>query len=220
MQTTMNSVAGNGTVDASGTSAVASAADQALQLFTTLLVAQVKNQDPLAPTDPSQFVNQLTQQTQMEALQKLAAQGSASTSTLQSLRMLSLGGQVGSAGAVATDHVALDGSPVQTTLTLDVPSARTSLVLTGSDGTAHRVTLGSRPAGALDFKLDPKALGLLPGRYALRVEADGATGSRLEVHGTLASVRLGANGTLVGQVANVGEVPPDSITQFNGRPGA
>ncbi|HET9643009.1 MAG TPA: flagellar hook capping FlgD N-terminal domain-containing protein [Burkholderiaceae bacterium] len=220
MQTTMNPVANNGTSAASDTGAVASAADQALQLFTTLLVAQVKNQDPLAPTDPSQFVNQLTQQTQMEALQKLAAQGSATTSMLQSLHVLSLGGQVGSDVAVATDHVTLSGSPVQTTLTLDVASARTSLVLTGSDGVGHRVALGSRPAGAFDIKLDPEALGLPPGRYALRVEADGGAGSRIEVHGTLASVRLAANNALVAQVGNVGEVTPDSITQFNGRPGA
>ncbi|RZI59199.1 MAG: hypothetical protein EOP37_12495, partial [Rubrivivax sp.] len=40
-------------------------------LFTTLLVAQIKNQDPLSPQDPSQFVSQLTQLSQVESMQKL-----------------------------------------------------------------------------------------------------------------------------------------------------
>ena len=47
------------------------------KLFTTLLVAQIRNQNPLEPQDPSEFVGQMTQLSQMEALQMLARQGSA-----------------------------------------------------------------------------------------------------------------------------------------------
>jgi|SRR5450432_1277093 flagellar basal-body rod modification protein FlgD len=36
------------------------------QMFLQLLVAQIKNQDPTTPTDPSQFVAQLAQFSQLE----------------------------------------------------------------------------------------------------------------------------------------------------------
>ena len=42
------------------------------EMFTKLLVAQIQNQDPLEPSDPSQFVQQLTQLSQTEAMQNLA----------------------------------------------------------------------------------------------------------------------------------------------------
>ena len=48
------------------------------QLFTRLLIAQIKNQNPLEPTDPSQFVSQLTQLSQVESMQQLVAQTNAS----------------------------------------------------------------------------------------------------------------------------------------------
>ncbi len=36
--------------------------------FLTLLVSQLKNQDPLAPADSTQFITQLTQYSQLEQL--------------------------------------------------------------------------------------------------------------------------------------------------------
>lgn len=38
------------------------------QTFLKLLVAQIKNQDPTSPTDPIQFVSQLTQYSELEQL--------------------------------------------------------------------------------------------------------------------------------------------------------
>jgi flagellar basal-body rod modification protein FlgD len=38
------------------------------QTFLKLLVAQIKNQDPTSPTDPTQFVGQLTQYSELEQL--------------------------------------------------------------------------------------------------------------------------------------------------------
>ena len=46
-------------------------------MFTTLLVAQIKNQDPLNPTDSSQYVTQLAQLSQVQSLATLTTQGSA-----------------------------------------------------------------------------------------------------------------------------------------------
>jgi flagellar basal-body rod modification protein FlgD len=63
-----------GATPASGTSSVAnSSASSTDQLtnestFLKLLVAQVKHQDPLSPADPTQFIGQLVQFSQLEQL--------------------------------------------------------------------------------------------------------------------------------------------------------
>ncbi len=58
------------------------------QTFLKLLVAQIKNQNPLNPTDAVQFVGQLTQYSELEQLigirsgmQQLTAQSSADPAT-------------------------------------------------------------------------------------------------------------------------------------------
>ncbi|HEY4367439.1 MAG TPA: flagellar hook capping FlgD N-terminal domain-containing protein [Steroidobacteraceae bacterium] len=188
------------------------------QLFTTLLVAQIKNQNPLEPADPSEFVGQMTQLSQMEALQKLAAQDSTNGSMLESLQVLALGGQVGSQVMAATDSVAIDKQPVQGRFTLMDNAADVSLVLESAGGKEQRITLGTRSAGDVPFTIDPQALGLTPGTYSMRVETATKESPTVEIAGTLQNVRLSPTDGLVLNVANVGQVASGAITAFNGRP--
>jgi flagellar basal-body rod modification protein FlgD len=185
-------------------------------MFTKLLVAQIRNQDPLAPSDPSQFVNQLSQLSQTEALQSLSKTTSASASVLQSLQVLAMGGQVGSTVTVATDRVRIDGSPLSGSIALPAAGA-SQLVLTGADGQPHTLALPFHTAGSQAFTLDPAALGLAPGSYA--IAAKSADGSLLpvEIAGRVNSVRLSGTGSVVLQVAGVGDVDPSAITGFNGK---
>ncbi|MGJ9417748.1 flagellar hook capping FlgD N-terminal domain-containing protein [Massilia sp. CMS3.1] len=185
-------------------------------MFTKLLVAQIRNQDPLAPSDPSQFVNQLSQLSQTEALQSLSKTTSASGSVLQSLQVLAMGGQVGSQVTVATDRVRLDGSPLSGSINLPAAGSA-NLVLTGADGRNHSVALPFHTAGATSFTIDPSALGLAPGSYSISGQiADGAR-VPVEIAGRVDSVRLSGTGSVVLQVAGVGDVDPSAITGFNGK---
>ena len=54
----------------SATTSTASSSDALTseQTFLQLLIAQIKNQDPTTPTDPVQFVTQLTQYSELEQL--------------------------------------------------------------------------------------------------------------------------------------------------------
>ncbi|HEU5434822.1 MAG TPA: flagellar basal body rod modification protein, partial [Telluria sp.] len=63
------------------------------------------------------------------------------------------------------------------------------------------------------------ALGLPDGNYTMT--AMGADGRALpiEVNSRLDSVRMSANGGVLLQVANIGEVDPSAITGFNGKAG-
>jgi flagellar basal-body rod modification protein FlgD len=58
------------TADASTTGSISSSSDALTseQTFLKILVAQIQNQDPTSPTDPTQFVSQLTQYSELEQL--------------------------------------------------------------------------------------------------------------------------------------------------------
>ena len=92
MQTSPTGGAAGGAGSATG-GAIAQAlgGSEMSHMFTTLLVAQIRNQNPLEPTDPSEFVAQLTQLSQTESMQALVAQSGAQASTLNSLQTLALG---------------------------------------------------------------------------------------------------------------------------------
>jgi flagellar basal-body rod modification protein FlgD len=216
---TNNSLAASNNTAGAGTDAVSASADVSANkdMFTKLLVAQIRNQDPLAPSDPSQFVNQLSQLSQTEALQSLSKTTSASASVLQSLQVLAMGGQVGSQVTVATDRLRLDGSAVSGSIKLPSASSATNLVLTGADGQAHNISLPFHSAGSQAFTIDPSALGLAPGSYSIAAQtADGAS-VPVEIAGTVSSVRLSGTGSVVLQVAGVGDIDPSAITGFNGK---
>jgi flagellar basal-body rod modification protein FlgD len=76
MATSLNPISASNAATPSTQSAAASA-DLSLtpdkQTFLELLVAQIKNQDPLNPTDGSQFVAQLAQFSELEQTMGIAA---------------------------------------------------------------------------------------------------------------------------------------------------
>lgn len=213
---TSNSLAGNTGSQATAKVATQAATNENRDMFTKLLVAQIQNQDPLAPQDPTAYVNQLSQLSQTEALQNLSQMTTANASILQSMQTLAMGGQVGSDVTVATDTLKLDGGMVKGTIQLNGASSATTLVLTGQDGQQHTIELGAHGSGSQSFTIDPDALGLPPGTYAIQAKPSDGTSPQIEIAARLNSVRV-ANGGVVLQVANVGEVAPSSITGFNGK---
>ncbi|GAB3448690.1 flagellar basal body rod modification protein [Massilia solisilvae] len=221
MQTSSTNLFNKNTAGAASDKVATSApSNENRDMFTKLLVAQIRNQDPLSPSDPTQFVNQLSQLSQTEALQSLAQTNSTSASLLQSLQVLAMGAQVGSQVSVATGTVRLDGDKVSGSVMLSAGSAATKLVLTGADGAAHEITLPPHGPGALPFTIDPVALGLASGSYTLQAQAADGTAPQVEVTGRLDSVRMSASGGVLLQVANIGEIDPPAITGFNGKAGA
>jgi flagellar basal-body rod modification protein FlgD len=220
MQTSLfgnSSAAATTTTPPASTNPLANTTGEMADMFTRLLVAQIKNQDPLSPSDPSQFVNQLTQLSQTESLQSLAKITSANAGVLQSMQILAMGAQVGSEVSVRAGSVTLDGTPVSGSIALPDATPQATLVLTGADGTQHPVDLGPRSAGEAPFTIDPAALGLAPGSYILAVNAGGVrSNAAISVAGKIASVRVGQNGDVALNVAHVGEIAPSAIIAFNG----
>jgi flagellar basal-body rod modification protein FlgD len=193
-------------------------------MFTKLLVAQIQNQDPLDPMQPDQFVTQLTQMSQVEAMQNMASLSQANSAMLESMLVVSLGGQVGSNVMVKTDAVDLDGSTtVHGAFNLDASTDDAVVTVTGDDGVQHKIDLGAQKAGEVKFDIDPSKLGLPAGHYKLAVQAgtddNGNTQApSVEIEGKLQSVRLGDSGDVILSVAGIGDVTTADITRFLGNP--
>jgi flagellar basal-body rod modification protein FlgD len=200
-----------------GAVATQASTDPNRDMFTKLLVAQIQNQDPLSPQDPTTYVNQLSQLSQTEALQNMSQSSSANAALLQSLQTLAMGGQVGSTVTVATNTLQLDQDKVSGSVQLDGTSTGTSLVLTGPDGQQHAFDLGPG-SGAQSFTLDPVALGLPAGSYTIQAHPSDGSSPQVEIAARLNSVRV-TGGSVVLQVAGVGQVDPSAITGFNGKSG-
>lgn len=204
---------------AQGAASGINANGEVTQLFTTLLVAQIRNQNPLEPTDPSEFVSQLSQLSQMESLQKLAMQTSANGAMLESLQVLALGNHIGTQVTAATEHVVVDKEPITGHLTLESASESVVLVLENGTGQQQRIALGARPAGDVPFTIDPAKLELAPGTYSVRVETAGGDSSPVvQIMGTLRGVRIMAADGVRLDVEHVGEITSGALTAFNGAP--
>ncbi|HXK07743.1 MAG TPA: flagellar hook capping FlgD N-terminal domain-containing protein [Verrucomicrobiae bacterium] len=74
-----------GTSSSSGTAAASDNTTVTKNMFLQLLVAQIKNQDPLNPTDSVQFLTQLAQFQQLEQSMNMGEDLSAARSDLDQL---------------------------------------------------------------------------------------------------------------------------------------
>src|SRR5690349_17460274 len=155
--------------------------------FLKLLVAQMKNQDPLKPMDNTDFVAQLAQFSNLEQvmginsrLDTLAAQGRG----LQNTQVSDL---VGKTVTINGSSVSLDGSGSGATFGFQLGSTAndTSITVTNSAGNVVRtIDGGSRPAGLNKMAWDGKNdAGVLQpaGAYTVTVAAQNGVGGPIPV---------------------------------------
>ncbi|MDA8061022.1 MAG: flagellar biosynthesis protein FlgD [Actinomycetota bacterium] len=111
------------------------------QTFLQLLVDQLKYQDPLSPTSSSQFVSQVAQLSQVEAVQQLNQELGASSGSEQAMSAASLiGKQVQATGS--------GGSPVSGVVTsVSLSSGSPVLLVGGSQVPLSEVTEISGSSG-------------------------------------------------------------------------
>lgn len=152
--------------------------------FLRLLVAQLKNQDPLNPMDNSAFVAQTAQFSSLEQLQNM-------NKTLSQLAATSGNGGVAGASALLGKTVAVNGSPLaldgtrSATLAYALPATAASVAIRVFDesGKAVRTMVVGQQGGgthqvAFDG-LDDSGRRLSAGAYSYQVAAVNATGLAL-----------------------------------------
>ncbi|MCA9541556.1 MAG: flagellar hook assembly protein FlgD [Myxococcales bacterium] len=169
------------------------------EAFLKLLVAQVGNQDPLAPQGTEQFVQQLTQFSTLEQLMNLnsgmnnLALGQLSNNSQEAVRF------VGREVIARGDAVALDGAgpvPVRYSVEPEAETVTLTIYPEGSDEPVRQVQVdGSRGDGTFDWDgTDDLGRPVVEGRYRVSIEATDAEGTPLTadtfVRGLVTGVRF------------------------------
>ncbi|MEE8728874.1 MAG: flagellar hook assembly protein FlgD [Rahnella inusitata] len=160
--TSINDTTDNTIAAASATSTTSgSSADDLSSSFLTLLVAQLKNQDPTNPMDNSQLTTQLAQISTVSGIEKLnTTLGSisgqiTSGSSVQASSLIGHGVMVsGSTILVGSDT---DGTVSTTPFGLELESAADNVTATVTDSTGKAVktiSLGSQTAGVHSYTWD------------------------------------------------------------------
>jgi flagellar basal-body rod modification protein FlgD len=123
--------------------------------FMTLLVTQMKNQDPLNPMDNAQVTSQMAQLSTVTGIDKL-------NNTVQSLMTSMQTGQSYQAANMIGHNVLVPGTAVSTSGTggyfgVDLPTGadKLSILIKNSAGaTVRTMSLGAQDAGSIPFKWD------------------------------------------------------------------
>ncbi len=224
----MNSLSidtGNNPLSALGSSSTTVSDQSASSLtqsdFIDLLVAQVSNQDPSKPLDPSQFMNQLSQFSMVSGVQELNDSFNALAGKLaadQSIQAANLVGHdvliPGGYGELMTT----DGISGQ--LSLPDHSSEVTLKIYNEQGVEVReLPLGGHDAGDVQFQWDGFAddgNAATPGNYVVIAEAM-INGTQQAVEVSLQkrvdSVTLSQDGTQTTLNLNTGESVPLSQVQ-------
>ena len=152
--------------------------------FTTLLLAQLKNQDPLNPMDSSQFSSQLAQFSSLEQLTNIntsleSMKESQDTNTkYKALDMI--GKQIEADG----NDISLEDGSASGTFTLGSAAATCSAVIYDSNSKVVRtIDLGPLAAGDHTFSWDGKSLTgttLAEGTYSYKIVAKDKLGTSVD----------------------------------------
>src|SRR3954451_10019289 len=137
-ETTMtSSVSGTGSAATSTATASVSREDQMDQdTFLKLLVAQMKYQDPSNPTDPTQFMSQTAQFTQVQKLEQIATQNA----SLLGLQRSMSGGALAGPSVTYTDDAGQSRTGTVSSVVLGDDTTDATAVVNGSSVPMGRIT--------------------------------------------------------------------------------
>jgi len=151
--------------------------------FLKLMMAQMKNQDPFKAMDPTAFVGQLAQFSQVSGIQDMQSSMDSLAQSMRSTQVLDGSSMVGRDVLVATDEAVI-GETGGIKGAVNMPAGVESAVLNIKDsaGTLVRSVQLSTTAGTNDFTWDgTTSLGerARAGTYSVEIQAtaDGLNGS-------------------------------------------
>ena len=191
----ISSVTGSTSTDTTktaSTAATSTAMDK--NAFLKLLIAQMQHQDPLNPTEGTEYVTQLAQFSLVEQSQNQATQLtniSTQVGGLASNEAAALVGKtvtISNAAGVAWDGITATGASVN----LAAASAKTTVEIQDANGkTVRTIDAGAHPAGALPVTWDGKdnnGQAVAKGNYSLKVTATTADGKSIDVQNKVSGI--------------------------------
>ncbi len=219
------STSATGSGSSTGTGGITGAATLGGTDFLTLMLAQLKNQDPTSPVDSNTFLTQLAQLSEVQGITQLNTSFSTLSSSLSANQALQASSLLGHQALVtsATAQLTAVGT---VTGAVSVPQTTSSVVLSVADSTGNvvrQIPLGAQAAGLANFSWDgketsgsqaPAATYTLSVAYAGQTQTSGAATTL--VNGTVESVSMGAGSAgMTLNVAGVGSVAFSSLQQIS-----
>ena len=216
---------GAGSAGSTGSTTGASSTSLGGTDFLTLMLAQLKNQDPTSPVDSNTFLTQLAQLSEVQGITSLNTSFSTLSSSLSSSQALQASSLLGHQALVNSSTATL-AAGATVTGAVNIPQTTSQVVLNISDSSGalvSQINLGAQSAGLASFSWNgtTNTGSQAPaGTYTLSAQYAGAakngTAATTLVNGTVESVSMGAGSTgLTVNVAGIGSVPFSSVQQIS-----
>lgn len=217
-----DSLASLSSVASAGASNSSNSANQRTQdlseRFLTLLVAQMKNQDPLNPTDNSQVTSQIAQINTVTGINDLNDRLSQITGQIDTSQQLQASSLIGNKVLVPGDKVKVGEGGEATPFGIDLggDAAKVKITLTDDAGNVvHQSEYENQPAGIQSFDWNGKDASdsvADPGSYHLNVTAEDADGEPVEVQGLATGL---VNGVVSGDSGPQLDLGPDGLVSLD-----
>ena len=158
--------------------------------FLKMLIAQLKNQDPLNPLDGTQFAAQLAQFSSLEQLQNMNTQLSALTSSLSSTNNSQLVGLIGNAVVANGNSITVSGATTQLAYNLSQNASQGTIKINDSQGNlVQTLSFGSQQAGSNTMNWNTSSV--KPGTYTFDVSAVDSKGNVMSANTMIAGLVTG-----------------------------
>ena len=174
--------------------------------FLQLLVAQLKNQDPLEPSNPEEMAAQLAQFSSVEQLininEQLTAQATSNDAMAQALNNSSAVSIIGKDVMAPGSLVEVTGTGDTITVGVDgIGGSATLRILDANGVEVGSHALGTIGGGRQEISLDPFTSGLPTGWYTYELDVTNAVGDPVDVQTFMRTridgVRYGAQGPVL-----------------------
>ena len=154
----------------------ANASEDMQTRFMTLLMTQLKNQDPLNPTDANQMTAQLSQISTVSGIEKLNATMDKLLASYTGTQNMQAAGMIGKTVLIAGNGLELASNGALGGVNLDAAAQNVTITIKDASGKVVQTQeLGAQGAGIMKFVWDGKSdkgEALSVGNYTFSVKAD------------------------------------------------
>ena len=198
-----------------------SSASAAQDRFMTLLVTQMKNQDPLNPLDNAQVTSQLAQLSTVTGIDKLNKTVEGLMGSYQASQSLQAASMIGHGVLVEGSSIDLKSGKALFGVDLSAPVDDVKITIRDKGGnTVREISLGAQDAGTLPLQwdgIDDKGNTMADGQFSFDISAtrggEKATGFTPLAFGAVASVTTGAQGVKL-DIPNIGSINLADVHQI------
>ena len=192
--------------------------------FLRLLTTQLQNQDPSKPMDPTSFVTDLTQMSQLEATTKMNESIAAMTQGFQSLQTLQASSIIGkNVQVTGEDFSHTQGAASQFKLSTDEPLTDVTVVISNDYGIVKELSLADMTSGeeVVEWNgLDSSDVSSPSGVYSLTAYGTDANGDLKSIDTVVGSrvntVGVNPDGSITLTLATGEQVDMDTVREISG----